>query len=701
MSIPVYSKFAPITRGINGSTQPRYNTPTKNFFNSLYQFWQGDLQKEPKWGDNPRERDKWLSWVWKQEPYMAGVLNSVVQIDKNRGWTLTGGRNQVMRFKRVLHNRLFYHPDLIGWRMFTGGMAQSFYTSDLGAVAEVERDTDDGPMTGLYFTDSTECQLTGNYEAPLKLYGDSKVQKWSNNDYFRVVSMPQPETRLHGLGFCAVSRALELIKIMIGIYRYDNEMLLNQAPRGLLLLKGITEQQWNDAMTARQARLQGDEQRYYGAVHVLATLDPTAEIDAQLTALSQLPAEFDQQTFTDLLIYGYSLIFGYDAREFWPVSSGALGTGAETETQHRKAGAKGGLDFVLAYQEKLQGRLPDTIQFEFAERDQDGEMAEALLNQEKVKAITDMYLAQLNGDIKGLVTYEEARSLLAQEGLIPEEWTIPEEDVTIDDEDGVERLLQSERVQRAIYNYPDENIVSYDFLTGQTVTLKKASRIRSKSFIIQRQTEDIDKYVAKLEQLSNSALEGDITQDDFNRQLQILTAAILALSLLNDNDSTAALNVKEISKQVLSNPTIDNQIAAHDLLFNLQLMSDVIDNEEAYIVYEDELTNSELSTLPGDVYAGNYDDNRQGLMDRLQLWGVTAFGVYQLGKMVYNELKRFEWVVGPTEHCNDCQRLNGQVHTGLEWQLSGWRPQSRGLECKGYKCQCRLRETKKETSGGF
>jgi hypothetical protein len=211
------------------------------------------------------------------------------------------------------------------------------------------------------------------------------------------------------------------------------------------------------------------------------------DVDAKLVALSQLPAGFDQKIFTDLLIYGYALCFGYDPREFWPVSSGALGTATETEAQHRKATGKGGKEFILGLQEELQGNLPDTLHFEFDERDVDGEMAEAALQLAQVQAVTVMMGAQP----EAVLSKEQALTLLAEQGVIPREWTVVEEDVeatdtedadspdsSVEDVPGTEgtpaqptdeqaaqqaRYLQVPEVQRALHEHPDEPLIEYHF----------------------------------------------------------------------------------------------------------------------------------------------------------------------------------------------------------------------------------------------
>lgn len=715
--IEIAPKYYPVVRqNGNLSKQPRFaSVSPRSFFTSLFRFINYDIQDEPDYTN--RERDAWLRRIWKLEPYLAGVINSVVAIDKNRGWTITGGRNQVRRFVKILHNRFFFAPDLTGWRMSFGGSAQSYYTSDMGSITEIGRQGQNGPLDSLYFVDPAVCYLTGDFEYPLKYTptgsNSSKAQAWGRNDYFRVASLPSTDESLYGLGFCGLSRCIELAKIMVGIYQYDNEMLLNRAPRGLLLLKGITEEQWEDAMTTRKARLDGDEKRYYGAVNVLASLDPGVELEAQLVSLSQLPAEFDQKTFTDLLMYGYSLCFGYDPREFWPVSAGALGTATETEAQHRKAGGKGGLDFVLGFAERINEELPDTVVFEFEERDLDGELATAVVEQAKADVVNSIYTAGIQQGANP-IDREEARIMYAERGLIDPDWTINQEDTTASDtDDDVARMLQSEQVQRAIWKYPDEPIVRYKWgiKNGKEVkqyqTLLAPQRSRRRSFLvarsIKRQVEtDLQDYQTQLDDLARQAESGEIDQADFEQRLEAITTAILVLALIRGTgqDNEADRLLIEASLMLLED---DSQAAFDEGMATLTdpaILGEALP-PEAVAELQTEFDFSAASTLGADIYGGQYTDNAEGLLSRLAMWAATAWGLYNLGQMVGQPEQRFEWRYGPTEHCPDCLRLNGQVHTGTEWQRSGWRPNSRALECGGYHCQCGLYPTNSPASGGF
>lgn len=390
--------------------------------------------QEPPYLPDSRVRDAWLSKFWHLEPHLAGVLNSVMSIDANRGWSLIGGRNQVLRYINVLHSWVAA-PGLAGWRPGISVGALSYYTTDMCMVLELGRDGANGPVREIYHTDPTKCKLTGNRDTPLRYYGSGgKSQLWGNNDFLRVPSMVSIEERFNGLGYCAVSRCLQLAQIMIAVYQHDMEELGARAPRGLLLLKGISEAAWKNAMAMRTTKLDGEGWKYFDAVAVLASNQPNAE--AILIALSQLPKGFDINQFTSLLMYGYSLVFGYDPSEFWPVQYGSLGRGRETEVQHEKATGKGGKSFVLTLQEQLQrpGILPDTLQFEFDERDDQGEIAAASVQ----KAWTDVYSAVRNTGLKetgtGGISNEEYRILLAEKNVLPREWANAEQGLQANDE---------------------------------------------------------------------------------------------------------------------------------------------------------------------------------------------------------------------------------------------------------------------------
>lgn len=432
---------AKVERSIEPTTskQPRFQAKkdVQLLFQSIFKWAKDELQTEPAYSVDSRKRDTWLSRIWKKEPHIAGIVSSVVSIDTNRAWWLSGGRNQVNRYNAILRGA----EGGAGWRQYMASGPLSYYTSDMGMISEVARDGGpDGPLRDLFNVDSARCYLTSNIATPLAYIPENgKEQRWTPTDYFRVMDMPSTDEAYRKLGFCALSRAVQLIQLMVAVYEHDKEMLLAKAPKGLLLLQNVSESQWEGAMTARKADLSAKEQEYFAGVSILAQ-EGIDQIDAKLIALSQLPANFDIEVFTNLLMYGLGLVFKYDAREFWPVSQGALGTGKETEVQHLKATGKGGLSFILSYQDQLQQELPDTIEFEFEQRDIQGEMIEAQVK----KAWADVGAVLYDKGL-GPLTVEETRMWLADAGVIPAEWAELTDEVTAESSGEVSGVQRSRR----------------------------------------------------------------------------------------------------------------------------------------------------------------------------------------------------------------------------------------------------------------
>jgi hypothetical protein len=464
----------PIQRAEAESRQPRFSEGTRKYVaavRSMLETWTKDtIQQIPPYQPNSRELDKWLSDFWRTETLLSGVVSSVINIDKNRGWNLTGGRNQVARFTRVLRGV----EGGQGWRRYASLQSESFWTTNIGAVSEIGRIGDQGPLGALYHVDPTRCRLTGDLQAPLEYTpSQGKPQAWGPLDYIRSTSLPMVQEDYHQLGYCAVMRAVQFAVLMVAIYRHDKEMLFALMPKGLLLMSGIDEQDWEDAMVANAERLTAKEREFFAGLSIFFS-GVAGDIDAKLVTLSQLPHGFNMSEWTNMLMYGYALVFGYDPREFWPVSGGTLGTGRETEVQAMKATGKGGLDFALSFQDNLQRELPPTLLFEFEQRDAFGEASEYEAIRAFAEAVNEM-AAPAGPGMGETLTPEQRRILYAEKGFIPDEWTLTEEDVTATDVESVERdrLLSQDQVLRACERFPAEPIVRLTWRYGRGIQVKR------------------------------------------------------------------------------------------------------------------------------------------------------------------------------------------------------------------------------------
>lgn len=92
--------------------------------------------------------------------------------------------------------------------------------------------------------------------------------------------------------------------------------------------------------------------------------------------------------------------------------------------------------------------------------------------------------------------------------------------------------------------------------------------------------------------------------------------------------------------------------------------------------------------------AGDEWEARQAsIIDRVTLWAGSLANLGAKVKADYLANKPGTWVYGDTDHCDTCQKLNGQRHR-LRWFTErGFIPQQNGsetLECGGWRCQCTI-----------
>ena len=90
------------------------------------------------------------------------------------------------------------------------------------------------------------------------------------------------------------------------------------------------------------------------------------------------------------------------------------------------------------------------------------------------------------------------------------------------------------------------------------------------------------------------------------------------------------------------------------------------------------------------------------LLSRASMWANQWNAAYSQAML---DIRKEEggnlvWQLGEAEHCSTCLALDGIVASAKEWDTSGWKPQSRDLECNGYNCACSLQPTDKRRSRG-
>lgn len=133
-------------------------------------------------------------------------------------------------------------------------------------------------------------------------------------------------------------------------------------------------------------------------------------------------------------------------------------------------------------------------------------------------------------------------------------------------------------------------------------------------------------------------------------------------------------------------------------------------------INEDELTNQEIAARDSFInsqfpyllgFGDSIEENNKSSgaklephLQRAELWIGRYSEAREKAKTMACGDQKLQWVVGPTEHCEDCARLNGRVYRASVWERYGLRPQSRDLACGGWRCQCTLVPTSEPATRG-
>lgn len=77
---------------------------------------------------------------------------------------------------------------------------------------------------------------------------------------------------------------------------------------------------------------------------------------------------------------------------------------------------------------------------------------------------------------------------------------------------------------------------------------------------------------------------------------------------------------------------------------------------------------------------------------RVEQWAQMLDAVYSEGILRGKKNQLLEWRYGDTDHCETCQKLNGQKHTAKWYLARDYIPgkPGAGMDCGGYRCQCVL-----------
>ena len=335
-----------------------------------------------------RQRDSELRRFVKQIDYLSGTVSTletmlttipIEVVPKNL--QIRAHVKQAQEFTDILENESNFAD---GWGNTFSQVIEDLVTQDNGFFIEVIGDGEaDGPIVGrpvgIAHLDSWRCRRTGHPVFPVVYYGaDGNIFKLH---YTRVIfgaSMPSPNEVMYGVGFCAVSRSINVAQNLLDILVFNQEKLGSRPQRQILVTSGGLDpddvssafEQANENMTNQRLT------RYSRTVVVgAAGLE-----NAALTPidLASLPDGFDQESSVTMGMAAIALAFGLDPREIWP-GQAARSTRAEALISHIKQRGKGPGQIIQMIERKFNFKfLPAHLQlkFDFQDDAQDAQIAE-------------------------------------------------------------------------------------------------------------------------------------------------------------------------------------------------------------------------------------------------------------------------------------------------------------------------------------
>lgn len=198
------------------------------------------------------------------------------------------------------------------------------------------------------------------------------------------------------------------------------------------------------------------------------------------------------------------------------------------------------------------------------------------------------------------------------------------------------------------------------FIAHQLANSRPSPRLDNK-----RIDPQLAEYEEEIDDLLDDAINGRITKAEFERKWEAAALAILLLAFTAGSGG----KVTAVGRERL----------------------------EAL----EKIAKDSTAGLADDIYSGKYDESRDALNARVELWVQSAIGAYTEGQVNNPDEPNLKWVYSEDveQHCVDCEKLNGVVLTADEWRRIGVKPKDSSLSCGGWRCACIFFETDEPSIG--
>jgi hypothetical protein len=320
---------------------------TRGGFSMFRYLTRAGLSMYPWWSP---ARDVQLANFWKQVDYLSGAIytmESKMSAIPVRVQARDQSIKEHVREAEDETERLLIGAEFgAGWSAFYEKAVEALVTQDNGFFAEIiGAGRPDGPIIGRPITvrtlDPSACQRTGDPIYPV-VYRDQNGKLYKLH-FTRVMFKAQMESTIasmYGVGFSAISRAINTSQSLLDILIYKQEKLGSRPRRGAIVTGGGLDPE--DVTNAFKQIESIEDSQGLSRYSKIAVIGDSSLPDAklELTDLSSLPDGFNERDNVELGMAVISMALGMDARELFPaIESGA--TRADALIQHLKQRGKG------------------------------------------------------------------------------------------------------------------------------------------------------------------------------------------------------------------------------------------------------------------------------------------------------------------------------------------------------------------------
>lgn len=644
--------MALIQQAVDYSLEPSATEKTATYQSSLAEIYWGITREStlPPWG-SPRRLHALMQLFYEPKNVLVvGALKGLITRISQTPWEITGPKSRTPYWQDVFQSG----QRGLGFTALIGMLARNYTVLDPGAVLYLEgRGSPDKPLNsavvGLESLSSARCYFTDDDSHPVWYLSKrtGKLHKIHASRVVRWIDTPTDDPAFNHLGLSAMSRASAVAQITSLLMQHQVTTLDDVPASGYAIYNGLGEPRVNKAKSDYVARRSKDRSDLVHNLIEFFSMDPTYKATIDVTPFSQLPQNFSLTEYMSMYVDLAALAIGVDPQDIRPLSSSALGSGAQSTILAAK-GKMNAYGLMLSDLERLINTavLPRNMEFKWKPRDQE---------QDESEARTAQYWSGIATSLmsQGVITAEQAQRLLAN------------------NVQAFQDLLLDETGQLRLPDNDPKETVAED--TTQLADAPPAPEEAPPPAQAEKTLESTQgQFESDIANLFLAAVQGQVTRQRFGIAARALIAKYGRRAYL---DGLEAGGVDKVE-------TSDEDLAE---------IASIAASQSIYVTNVGEA-----------IYADNTVSEAEAAGKPQLWWNKSIMPFYQAGLESADKNGMYEWKLGQTEeHCSTCIRLNGQVHRLRNWVDRGWLPQSSKLECGGWRCDCRLDKTTRPVSGSY